>query len=300
MEKKLVSVIIPVYNGEKTISRCLDSALRQTYSNSEVIVVDNNSADNTKKIIEGFQKKYKNLFYFYEPIKSVGRARNLGIKNSKGEILCFTDSDCVLPLNWIENLTKPIISGEEEIVAGSGKNLVENYWTKQIQKRDYLLEQRISKNDYIDNLDGKNFAADGDIIRKIMFDPYIKMMDDLDLYIRIRLKKRSKVRFLPEVKVGHYHRSSMIKFTKMIFIRGFWAFNIYKKYNEEEKKNIVMFESFSFKKNVIFPFWLAKQILTKNPADSFYITISELSWRAGIVWAILKNIKTDSPKNTNG
>ena len=62
MEKKLVSVIIPVYNGEKTISRCLDSALRQTYSNSEVIVVDNNSADNTKKIIEGFQKKYKNLF----------------------------------------------------------------------------------------------------------------------------------------------------------------------------------------------------------------------------------------------
>jgi len=287
MEQKLVSVIIPVYNGEKTISQCLDSVLRQTYSNYEVIVVDNNSADNTKKIIREFQRKYKNLFYFFEPIRSVGMARNSGIKNSKGEILCFTDSDCVLPLNWIENLTKPIISGNEKIVAGSSQNLAENYWTKQIQKRDYLLEQRISKNNYIENLDGKNFAIKKNLMLKVMFDPDIKMMDDLDLYIR--LKKISKARFLPEVKVGHYHRSSMIKFARMIFIRGFWAFNIYKKYNKQDREDIAVFENISFKKFAIFPLWIIKQILTRNPADSFYLTISEFSWKAGIIWAVIKN-----------
>jgi len=289
MEQKLVSVIIPVYNGEKTVSQCLDSVLRQTYSNYEVIVVDNNSTDKTKKIIGEFQKKYKNLFYFFEPINSVGRARNLGIKNSKGEILCFTDCDCILPLNWIEDLTEQIISGEEKVVAGSEKNLAENYWTKQIQKNNYLFEQRVFENNYIENLDGKNFAIEKNLMLKVIFDSDIKMLDDFDLYMR--LKKLSKVRFLPEVRVGHYHRSSMIKFIRTVFIRGFWAFNIYKKYSKEERKNVAMLESFSFEKNVIFPFWLAKQILTKNPADSFYITISEFSWRAGIIWAIIKNSK---------
>ena len=288
MEQKLVSVVIPVYNGEKTFRQCLDSVLRQGYDNYEVNVVDNNSTDNTKKIIEEFQKKYKNLFYYFEQEKSVGKARNLGINNSQGEILCFTDSDCILPLDWVRKMTRPIIVDGEKVVAGSEKNLTENYWTKQIQNSNRIFDQRIIKGKYIEGIDGKNFAIDKNLMARLMFDPSIKMFDDLDLFVRLR--RVSKIRFLSDVKVGHFHRNSMKKFVRMMFIRGFWTYNIYKKCSKEERKEIVMFESISLNNFLVCPFWLVKRVLTKSPKESFYILTSELSWRAGIIWAMVKSL----------
>lgn len=111
-----VSVVIPVFNAEKTVGKCLNSVLNQDYKNYDVIVIDDNSEDDTKKIIQRFENK--NLFLL-ENNKNLGPAatRNIGIKSSRGEIIFFTDSDCEVPKNWISRLLKEYKS---EKIAGVG------------------------------------------------------------------------------------------------------------------------------------------------------------------------------------
>ena len=106
----LVSVIIPTYNEEENISKCLKTLANQTYEPLEVIVVDDGSTDNTKSKIENQKSKLqiKNLKILEQDHKGPGVARNLGTQNSKGEILVFVDSDMTFEKNFIEKITLPI------------------------------------------------------------------------------------------------------------------------------------------------------------------------------------------------
>jgi len=115
MKKIFVTVVIPVKNGEKTIARTLNSALRQDYKNFEVIVVDDCSNDNTIKIL----KSYGNKIKLIKNKKNLGPAasRNKGIKKARGEIIFFTDSDCFVPINWISKILKEY---KNEKIAGVG------------------------------------------------------------------------------------------------------------------------------------------------------------------------------------
>lgn len=99
-----VSIIVPVYNGEKIIAECIESLVNQDYPKDkyEIIIVDNNSKDKTAEII----KKYPIRCLLEDKIQSSYAARNTGIKNAKGEILAFTDSDCVAYKNWLVNLVE--------------------------------------------------------------------------------------------------------------------------------------------------------------------------------------------------
>lgn len=92
MEKK-ISVIIPVYNSEKYICRCIESILNQTYKNIEIICIDDGSNDNSKELILNFVNKTDNVFYFYEKNQGPSYARNNGIKHASGEYITFIDSD---------------------------------------------------------------------------------------------------------------------------------------------------------------------------------------------------------------
>ena len=98
----LVSVIIPAYNEENTIESCLNSLLNQTIGKEsyEVIVVDDGSTDSTSEIIKRYPVKL-----FRQGNSGPATARNLGAKNSSGEIILFTDADCVAEPNWIEEMT---------------------------------------------------------------------------------------------------------------------------------------------------------------------------------------------------
>lgn len=89
-----VSIIIPVYNGEKTIERAIRSCLNQTYSNIEVIVVNNASTDNTEKIIKNIEDN--RIDYYYIKIKGRSIARNYGIEKSSGKYMFFLDADDII------------------------------------------------------------------------------------------------------------------------------------------------------------------------------------------------------------
>ena len=90
----LFSVIIPVFNSEKFISSTLESILKQDFTNVEIILINDNSTDNTVKICESYKKKYKNIKLINKSVNSgVGSSRNEGIKSALGKYLIFVDSD---------------------------------------------------------------------------------------------------------------------------------------------------------------------------------------------------------------
>lgn len=286
-----VSVIIPVYDGEKTLKQCLTSILNQTYKNYEVIVVNNNSTDKTKDIIKEFQKKKKSknkkIKYLFEKQRGRGVARNTGIKKAKGKIIAMTDSDCIVPKDWLEELTKPIIYENESVVMGFEKDLIKNFWTKNIQKANWKFFKRNLHGKYISHIDTKNFAIKSSIMKKLMFDSGLKAFEDFDFYLR--LKKIAEVRFKPSIMAGHNHKSSFIDVIKINFNRAYWTTKIFDKYKKDFViKNEEMFESVSFKNCLTFPFWMIFQVIKKPTGEAYFIFVSEISWRLGIMWSIIK------------
>lgn len=101
-----VSVIIPVYNVEKYIGRCLDSIVKQTYENLQIIVVNDGSRDNAVEIIHKYIQKDNRIELFNKENGGLSDARNYGLKYARGEYVCFIDSDDWVTYDYIETLIK--------------------------------------------------------------------------------------------------------------------------------------------------------------------------------------------------
>lgn len=94
MGDNLVSIITPIYNGEKYIKECIESVLNQSYKNIEMIIVDDGSTDNSKEIIEKYMKDNSLIKYIKcNENKGISAARNRGIENAKGRFIAFLDAD---------------------------------------------------------------------------------------------------------------------------------------------------------------------------------------------------------------
>jgi mycofactocin glycosyltransferase len=110
-----VSVVVPVRNGEGTISDCLNSLLRMDYPRErrEIVVVDNGSTDRTAQIVDGFAVRH-----LREGRRGVSHARNRGIAESRGEILAFIDADCTVSTHWLAELVRPLVERNASGAAG--------------------------------------------------------------------------------------------------------------------------------------------------------------------------------------
>lgn len=103
MDKPVVSIIIPIYNAENYISKCIESVLSQTYSNIEIIVIDDGSTDNTNSIVFKYEHDSR-LRHFRKENTGVSDTRNYGIDNSSGDIIIFADADDWLRETLVENV----------------------------------------------------------------------------------------------------------------------------------------------------------------------------------------------------
>jgi glycosyltransferase involved in cell wall biosynthesis len=136
---KLVSIIMPAYNADKYISETIESVISQTYKNWELIIVDDESQDNTATIIKQYQSQDSRIKYYWQKNGRQGKARNHGIKESKGEYLAFIDADDVWRPYKIAN--QLLLMKKEEI------DLVFGY--------SYLIEDTIKTNNKIGRGNGK-------------------------------------------------------------------------------------------------------------------------------------------------
>lgn len=112
-----ISIIIPVYNQEKYLSRCLDSILAQTFTDFEVVCVNDHSTDNTENILKEYVKKDSRIKTFDDPGKGAADARNFGIEKASGEYVGFVDSDDFIQPQMYEFLLRAITENNCDMVA---------------------------------------------------------------------------------------------------------------------------------------------------------------------------------------
>ena len=111
----LITVIVPVYNVEKYILKCLESIASQTYSNYEAIIVNDGSTDTSGLIVKEFAKAHKNFRYIEQQNKGQASARNAGIRVAEGDYIAFVDGDDYIHENYLEKLLQLILNEKADI-----------------------------------------------------------------------------------------------------------------------------------------------------------------------------------------
>ncbi len=286
-----VSVIIPVYNGEKTLRQCLDSVLNQTYKNYEIIVVDNNSTDRTKEIIKEFQKKEKGknkkIRYLFEEKQGRGAARYKGEINSKGEIILMTDSDCIIPKNWIKEMIKALKN--YDAIQGFQEAASDDYWSRYKQITSEIKYKNEKMENLLGKMDTKNFAIKKDVLKKIGYTSR-NYFSGNDAYLSIKLAENNfKVKFAKDIKVKHFHADSLNKVFKRKIRLGKWTAIITKDHIDFLKKTDFLKDTcqttWTFFK--FFP-GIFGTLIKKGPRYTFYDFIVGISWRIGLIEGWLK------------
>ena len=117
MKRKKVSIIVPVWNVEDYIGMCLDSLIKQTLDDIEIIVVNDGSPDNSQKIIDEYVKKYPNIIKsFTKENGGQGTARNLGLQKANGEYVSFIDSDDYIDRNFAKEMYECAVKNKADVV----------------------------------------------------------------------------------------------------------------------------------------------------------------------------------------
>ena len=119
------SIIIPVYNVEPYLEKCLDSVINQTYKNFEVIIVNDSSPDNSQKIIDKYVKKDKRFKGYIKENGGVSSVRNYGLQKVSGDYILFLDGDDYIDISLLEELSKKIANQYPDIVRFSLSTVTE-------------------------------------------------------------------------------------------------------------------------------------------------------------------------------
>lgn len=137
MVQPLISVIIPCYNQAHFLDEAIESVINQSYQNTEIIVVDDGSSDNTKYVV----KKYQNVSYIYQNNQGLSSARNKGLENCNGKYVVFLDSDDRLLIDALINGVKYINDNPECVLVYGNVNLISEIGTY-IKTNDFELLER--------------------------------------------------------------------------------------------------------------------------------------------------------------
>ena len=116
MNAPLISVIVPVYKTELYLKRCLDSIINQTYSNLEIILINDGSPDNCRSICDEYKQKDNRITVIHQQNQGQGTARNNGIKIATGDYISFVDSDDYLDLTTYEQTMNFMLENKLDIV----------------------------------------------------------------------------------------------------------------------------------------------------------------------------------------
>ena len=240
MEYPFVSVIVGIRNEEKFIEECIESLLNLDYPRDsyEIIIVDGMSTDKTPEIVQ----KYPVKLLFNER-KNVAAARNLGVKNAKGNFVAFTDGDCKVDPQWLKVLIREMQDAPDDVVCFGGPNLI--FDTDPIFGRvvGYAQESFLgsggsaqsknsTKRHYVSSLPNCNaMYKKAAILEAGGFDERFVVGQDGDLNYRIG-KKGNRFLYVPEAQVLHHRRGTFKSFSVRMFKYGLWMAELFKKHGE--------------------------------------------------------------------
>lgn len=201
MNKK-ISVIVPVYNAQETIEKCINSILLQTYTNLEVIIVNDGSQDNSNEICEKIASTDKRIRYYSKNNTGVSDTRNFGLKESKGDYIAFVDSDDFLNKDMYEVMINEI---QDSDILICNYSLFNKEYQK-IEKKSFFNNSSYSSlSEMIKNIDGNdmnryfnppwNKLINRNLINKnlIRFDDNLSLGEDLIFNLTV-MKDAKKIK----------------------------------------------------------------------------------------------------------
>ncbi len=229
----LISVVICTYNRDSILTRVLDSIQAQSLAPKyyEVIVVDNNSTDNTREISKEYENKIPNLRYCFEPRQGLSHARNRGWREARGEYVGYLDDDAKAPLHWLQTAARIIDEHQPDVFGGPYYPYYDSEtpdWWKDSYRSMVLAPTAcyLKINEY---LSGGNFFIRRSLLEEHNgFDHRLGMKggtvavgEETDLLQRIRnLNPDSKVYYDPELFIYHLVPQEKM-FLRWIFTRSF-------------------------------------------------------------------------------
>lgn len=189
-----VSIIVPVYNVESYLEKCLTSLVNQTLKDVEIIIINDGSTDGSQKIIDKFKKKYNNIKSIKQENKGQAIARNIALKNCTGEYITYVDSDDYVELDMMEKLYKNVEKDKYDIVISdiikeeeNKSYIFKNYWqvSKDINKNFMTSHMgpvaRLYKREFLIN---NNFKfLEGVIYEDLGSIPILGMYTDKIIYV---------------------------------------------------------------------------------------------------------------------
>jgi glycosyltransferase involved in cell wall biosynthesis len=216
-----VSVVIPVYNGKRTIERCLEAVLAQDYPPDcwEVVVVDNNSTDGTPEIVS----KYPVRLVYERQIQGPHAATNTGVRAAQGDVLVFTDSDCIPDQGWLRAMVAPF--ADRQVVAVGGrieayqpKTLIERF----LQKESPFVNCLRLSDDFPASIITGNAAFRADDFRRVgMFNANMYTGAEVDLSYRIQLQTGKRAVYVEQAVVYHMYTPTLKRFHRHYRIYGY-------------------------------------------------------------------------------
>jgi len=230
-----ISIVIPTLNVESSIRDCIKSLINQNFSKDqyEIIVVDGESKDNTFKILKEYSKHIS--IHVYKGGVSCGR--NKGIEVSKGNIIAFTDGDCIAEKNWIKELyskfetdtLKCVGCVVGNIIPHDGKTIFEIF----ALKNEILSQKKTMNSDFLPYGQTANVSFRKEVFDNIgKFDETINSGEDADIAWRMQLETNYKLVYCQESIVKHCHRTSLKGLAKQCFKYGIGKSVLYKKFSK--------------------------------------------------------------------
>lgn len=239
MKKKVpfVSVVVPVKNQEKTIGKSIDSLLNLDYSKYEIIIVDNNSIDNSPNIIQEYKNKKIKLLLEQKP--GAYNARNKGIQTAKGEIIAFTDGDCIVDKNWLKFLVQPF---KDKRIGGVGGKI--KAYKPKTKFELYCNKFHHSNEKHIKNkkpfILTSNASYRKRILKKIgLFDGSLHSGGDVDVSWKTT-NLGYKLHFEPKAIVSHIYEETLPDMFRKSFWRGKYRALVEIKHKIPNKKMKIM------------------------------------------------------------
>jgi glycosyltransferase involved in cell wall biosynthesis len=225
------SVVVPVYNAEKTIGKCLKSLLNQKIRKSyEIIVVDDGSTDNSEGEIKKAAGRAKTGLVRLVRQANAGpsKARNAGAKSANGNIICFTDSDCEPDGNWLEEMTKPFdnpaVMGVQGAYRTRQREMIARFAQAEIEER----YERMERAEKIDWIGSYSAAYRKEVFKDGGFDESFPKASGEDPELSYRVSKQGKeIVFNRNAVVYHQHPAGLIDYLKKKYTHAFFRIKLY-------------------------------------------------------------------------
>ena len=207
--KELISIIVPIYNSGRYLRQCLDSIINQSYKNFEVLLINDGSVDDSATICKEYVEKDSRIRYFEKENGGVSSARNLGLKNVKGNYITFVDSDDWVDENYLELLYYNIKQKNADIAVATYKVFGEDgvFYIKPpfSKEEDEMLDfEELPRKDFLKIYPKliqlvQDFHCVGfklfkvDLVDNLFFDESLKYAEDMDFFYRLYLRMNSIV-----------------------------------------------------------------------------------------------------------